>query len=245
MVQPKMIFLTLILASMDMLGCIGGQQEQNVTNETQPPPPPPVKTPTFAITNPTQNQVIVVRGDTADVSLTLTTQNLLLRQPGGAAKKGEGYFKVTIDDQNPVTLTSKNYVMSALGIGEHTVKVELLNNDKTSYSPKISKEVKFTVEKEKPAEYVPQSYTVTITSSGYDPATLNVKVSDSVTFVNNAAMPHSATCFIAGKQVFDTGVIGPGKSATITVGDVYSCDYYSTMFRALTGHIDVQSNGNQ
>lgn len=239
------LLLGLILVTLMIAGCLGPEQPQNVTNETNvtPPPPPPVKMPSFTITSPGAGEAVPVQGDVGDVSLTMSTQNLVLKQPGGAAKTGEGHFKVTVDGGTPLTVTTKTYVLSGLATGEHTVKVELYNNDKTPYSPKISKEVTFTVEKEKPAEYVPQEYTISIKDFAYDPADITVKVKDRVTWENDGAYPRSATCFINGKQAFDTTVLGPGKSATITMNKTLECEYYSVTHMAMKGHITVESNG--
>jgi plastocyanin len=243
----KALILVLILATLMLTGCVIFGSEQNVTNETNetPPPPPPPKVPTIAIVSPASGDIIMSEGDTADVTLTLSTQNLMLKSPGGAAKVGEGHFRVTIDSGVPQVVTSKAYTMSALAAGEHTVKVELLNNDRTQYSPAISRTVTFTVEKQKPAEYVPQDYTVKITDKAYEPSELTVKVGDRVTFVNNGARPQTATCFISGTKKFDTQTLAPGKSTTITMTEILDCEYYSQLFRALTGKLSVESNGTE
>lgn len=238
------ILLGLVLIGIILAGCLGPEQPQNVTNETNVTPPPPVvKTPSFTISSPTAGQTVMVQDDPGDVTLTINTQNLLLKQPGGAAKKGEGHFKITVDGGTPLTVTTKTYVLTGLAVGTHTVKVELYNNDKTPYSPKIFKEVTFTVEKEKPAEYIPQNYTITIKDFTYEPANLTVKVKDHVTWENKGAYPRSATCFINGKQVFDTAVLGPNKTATITMNKTFDCEYYSVTHMAMKGHITVESNG--
>jgi len=239
----KLILVTMVLGGFLLAGCLGGEQPPvNETNQTVTPPVV-VKTPVISITSPTNGQVIMSQGDSTDVELVLSAQNLVLKQPGGAAKKGEGYFKITIDGANSATVTSKTFGMPALAVGTHTVKVELMNNDRTPYSPPIKKEVSFSIEKEKPLEYVPQSYTITIRDFSYDPADLSVKVSDSVTFVNSGAYPRSATCFNNGKEVFDSKVLGPGQSITLTMSQVAYCEYYSTTFRAMTGKLNIESNG--
>lgn len=239
----RLLVLCLVLASLLLAGCGGTPPvEENATNETQPPPPE-AKTPSFTIATPLQNEVITVQGDTSDVALSFNTKDLTLKKPGGAAKKGEGYFKVAVDGQPAASVSAKTYTMQALSTGQHSVQVELVNNDGSSYSPKITKSVAFTIEKAKPAEYVPKEYTVSITQNGYSPATLTVKVGDKVTFRNDGASPQSATCFQGGKEVFDTDVIGPGKTATITMTEKIECEYYSTQFRMLKGNIKVESNG--
>ncbi len=240
----KALFLGLALAMALFSGCVIFGEEQNVTNETEPPPPPPPPpNPVVSIVSPTAGEVMMSQGDTLDVTLAISTQNLLLKSPGGAAKKGEGHFRVTVDDGVPQTVTTKNYLVSGLAVGEHTIKVEVLNNDRTQYSPSIMREVQFTIEREKPAEYVPVDHTVTIDDKGFKPADLTVKVGDRVTWVNSGKMPQTATCFIAARKVFDTGSIASGNSATITMGEEFECDYYSQLFRALTAKITVESNG--
>jgi len=239
----RLTILVLILASVLLLGCTSPPPEQNVTNQTNQTGPGLVKTPSFSITAPSASQVVSVDGDTGSVTVTFSTKDLVLRKAGGVAKKGEGYFKVSVDGKAAVAVSAKTYQMADLSLGKHTVSVELVNNDGTSYSPKITKSVTFTVEKTKPVEYVPQTYNVSITNSAYDPASITVKVGDSVTFTNNANAPQSATCFIEGKQVFDTNILATGKSATITVTQVMECEYYSTLFRMMKGNIVVQSNG--
>jgi len=243
----KALILGLILATLLISGCVIFGEQQNVTNETNetPPPPPVVKKPVISITSPASNDILMTEGDTLVVTLTLSTQNLIVKSPGTAAKVGEGHFRVTVDDGVPQTVTTKSYLLSALGVGEHRVKVELLNNDRTQYSPAISKEVTFTIEKEKPKEYVPQNYSVGISDTAYSPSSLTVKVGDSVTWKNNGARPQTATCFIGGMKVFDTQTLGPGTSATIKMTEELECDYYSILFRALSGKIKVESNSTE
>lgn len=236
----RLLVIGLILVSLMIAGCAGAEQDQNLTNVT--PPPPPAKTPVVTILSPAQGEVLYSTGDTADMTLSVSIQNLLLRSPGGQASEGQGHFKVTIDGGDPYTVTTKNYVISGLEYGEHTLELELLNNDLTPYSPAISQQVTFTLEVEAPAEYVPQDYSVEIEDFTYEPETLTVKVSDRVTFVNVGAFPRSATCFVDGKEVFDTGVLGPDQSATVTMDQVAECEYYATTHRAMTGMLIIENN---
>jgi plastocyanin len=243
----RYVILGLILASLILSGCVIFQQEQNVTNETAPPPPPPPppKAPTLSIVSPVQGDVITIEGDTTDVTLALSTQNFVVKSPGGSSKAGEGHFRVTVDNEVPLTVTSKTYDLTGLGVGDHTVKVELVNNDRTLYSPNVRGEVTFAIERAKPKEYEPQEYTVSITDAGFDPASLDVKVGDMVTWINDGKMPQTATCFVEGKKAFDTGSIASGKSVTIRMDQMLECEYYSQLFRALSGTINVQSNGSE
>jgi plastocyanin len=242
--MKKLAILVLILTGLMMLGCLGGETPANETNESTPPPPPPVvKNPSFTVTAPSNGQLITVSGESGDVTLTISTQNLVLKTPGGAAKKGEGYFKVTLDSNAPETVTTKVYTLSSVPVGEHSLKVELYNNDNTPYSPAISRSVAFTIEAEKPKEYVPQYYTVTMANNAFDPPSLTVKVKDYVTWVNEGAMPATATCTLNGKVMFDTKSIGTGKNATVQMTDEMECEYYSQLYRAMKASIIVEPNG--
>ena len=250
----KMLVLGLILVSLLISGCtiFGGQQQPNLTNNTTaPPPPPPAKTPSFSISAPGDGTLLTIAAtdNSTDVELTLSSQNLVLKQPGGAAKKGEGYFMLTVDGGEGITLTTKTYTIAGLTPGNHTIKVDLYNNDRTPYSPSQSKEVTIEIQREAPAVYVPQNLTVSIEAGDkvgtedYNPSNLTVKIGDSVTWVNNGSVPQSATCSQGGKIIFDTKTLGPGQSATIAFNDLLECDYYSSLFRAMVGHISVVSNG--
>ncbi|MBU0532405.1 hypothetical protein KKB44_02835 [Candidatus Micrarchaeota archaeon] len=239
------ILFALMIASLVLSGCFFfGEEEMNVTeNETLPPPLPPTPIPVFSITSPMSGEVLLVDGETGDATLTLSTQNLLLRAPGTATKKvGEGYFALTVDGVSQETFSNKVYVVTGLELGEHTVEVELLHNDGTPYIPQITQEVSFTLEQEEPEVYVPQQYTVKVKDFEYEPASITVKVSDSITFVNEGNFPRSATCFIGGKQKFDTGIIASGKSATITLTEEMECEYYATTHALMKGTIVVESN---
>jgi plastocyanin len=249
----RTLVLGLLMVSLLISGCtIFGQQEQNSSNNTTvtAPPPPAPKPPSFSITSPSDGLVMTIAAtdNSTDLDLTLSTSNLVLKSPGGAAKKGEGHFQVVVDGGDPVPLSAKAYTIPSLPPGNHTIVVTLYNNDNTPYSPIMTKQVAVDIEKEAPLEYVPQNYTVSIEpgqkvgTEDFNPANLTVMVGDSVTWVNNGSVPQSATCSQGGKIVFDTKTLGPGKSATITFNDLLECDYYSSLFRAMEGHISVVAN---
>lgn len=77
---------------------------------------------------------------------------------------------------------------------------------------------------------------VHIKNYAYDPAQLDVKAGDKVTFVNDDKVDHTAT---ANDKSFDTGTIKPGARKTITVKagtkgkDSYFCTVHNYMKGAL------------
>jgi plastocyanin len=74
------------------------------------------------------------------------------------------------------------------------------------------------------------AHTVAIDGTNFQPATLTVKVGDSVTWVNKDPFPHTATSIAGG---FDSHEIAPGKSWKYTAtkkGEfAYICNFHPTM----------------
>jgi len=227
--------------SLLLFGCIdlGGEvkNETNITNTTQPPAPVPV----FTVASPINGASMMAEGNSTEVDLVLSTANLQIKQ-SGAKKVGEGHFQVSLDGGAYTSFYSKTYTLEDVPVGNHSLTVELVHNDGSSYSPMISKTVRFEVQSSAPAVYEPQSYTVAINDFSYEPDTITLKVSDSVTFENKGSYPRSATCFVLGKQLFDTGVLGPGASSTITFDQKTSCEFYSVTYPSMKGNLVVEEN---
>jgi plastocyanin len=76
----------------------------------------------------------------------------------------------------------------------------------------------------------PKALTVAIDGTAFPPATLSVKVGDSVTWVNKDPFPHTVTSAAGG---FDSHEIAPGKSWKYTAtkkGEfAYICIFHPTM----------------
>jgi len=74
------------------------------------------------------------------------------------------------------------------------------------------------------------THTVAIDGTNFKPATLNVKVGDSVVWENKDPFPHTVTSAAGG---FDSHEIAPGKSWKYTAtkkGEfAYVCNYHPTM----------------
>jgi len=239
----KKLFLLFLVSAMVLFGCInlGGQPVQNVSNNTTVSVPAPIK-PSFSITSPAEGEVVYTSDTTADVDLVLSTSNLVIKSASSSAKTGEGHFKFSLDGEAAQPFYTKTYALAGLAQGNHTLVVEIVNNDGTSYYPAIKKTVTFEVRASAPLEYVAKNYTVEMDDLAYDPSSITVKVGDSVTWVNKGSFPVSATCFINGKEKFDTKVLGIGQSATIKMNEVLDCEYYSTTHMAMKGKITVESN---
>ena len=79
---------------------------------------------------------------------------------------------------------------------------------------------------------------VTITSAGYKPDTMQVKVGDTVTWSNNDVAAHTVTSDTAG--VFDSGSIAQGATFKFTFTQAGTFTYHSTSDSGWKGTITVQ-----
>lgn len=78
---------------------------------------------------------------------------------------------------------------------------------------------------------------IQISSFSFSPASLTVKVGDTVTWTNQDSVGHSAT---ADDKSFDTGILGQGKSGTITFSKAGTYTYYCSVHTSMSGTIVVQ-----
>jgi hypothetical protein len=198
------LLVAVVLISLLFAGCIslGGNPPQPSPNVT---PPQPKQQPSFTIVEPVAGDTILASDDTADVSVVLSIQNLSIKPTGTTNNPGEGHFRISLDDGAFVSFFSRSYTMQGVGLGAHTIKIELDNNDNTPYYPPLTHSVTFEVT---PAhtEYVAQTYEVDISNFNYDPQNITIKAGDSIDFVNQGSYPRSAT----STGNFDTNVISPG-----------------------------------
>lgn len=78
---------------------------------------------------------------------------------------------------------------------------------------------------------------VRIKDYAYNPVDLDLKAGQKITFINDDTVQHSAT---ANDKSFDTGLIDPGKSKTVTIkagvkgADSYFCTIHDYMKATVT-----------
>lgn len=78
---------------------------------------------------------------------------------------------------------------------------------------------------------------VVISNFAFSPASLTVKVDDSVTWTNQDSMGHSA---IADNSSFDTGVFANGESKTVTFDKAGTFTYHCSVHPNMHGTIIVE-----
>lgn len=79
--------------------------------------------------------------------------------------------------------------------------------------------------------------TVTIQNNRFSPAALSIKAGDSVTFINQDAIPHTAT---ANDSTFDTGTLAPGESKTIKLEKAGAVGYICKLHPSMAGSVAIQ-----
>lgn len=231
----KRLIIALLLVFAVFFGCLGGEQPpvENVTNET--PPEPPAPTPSFTIVAPALGEQFETDDELADIEVTLSTNNLLIKPAGGAAKPGEGHFHYILDNGDPVPVYSKTHTIYGVETGDHILEIVMVHNDHTPYTPEIKQTVTFSVVQ---AEYIPESYGVSIKDFSYEPEVITIKVGDSITWTNDGAYPRSAT----STDNFDSGIIAPGESYTHAFTEAGTYEYFALSHMAMKGTVVVESN---
>jgi plastocyanin len=106
----------------------------------------------------------------------------------------------------------------------------------SSTKPAKTKKVKATHTPPSPAGASAEDV-VTITSAGYQPNNLPVKVGAAVTWTNTDAAAHTVTSDTAG--VFDSGPIAANAKFTFTFSQAGTFTYHSTGDASITGTIVV------
>jgi len=80
------------------------------------------------------------------------------------------------------------------------------------------------------------THTVTIKNMAFSPADLTISAGDTVTWVNEDRMRHSAEDLNGG---FDTGLLGNGDSASLTFNSAGSFNYRCGPHRNMRGSITI------
>jgi plastocyanin len=88
----------------------------------------------------------------------------------------------------------------------------------------------------------PVAHSVVIEGMQFKPATLDIRLGDSVTWVNKDIVEHTATTAASAKQPFDSGLIGVGKTWKRTISEVGTHDYLCTYHPTMKGAINVAAS---
>ncbi|MGV8176675.1 MAG: cupredoxin domain-containing protein [Candidatus Bilamarchaeaceae archaeon] len=234
LMEMKMILLVL-LAPMLLFGCIDTSGIIKSGDQGTATPVEEVKVPSFRISAPSQGEIIKTDADGVDISVTISTTNLVVKNPSSKKVMGEGHFSISLDNNPAVLSYDKTYEFKGVVPGEHTITVELVNNDHTKYVPAQVKKVTFLVEKTAPA--VPQGASVTISSGKFAPQDVTVKAGGVVTWTNTDTMAHIIT--FLNMDGAESGVMATGGTYAITFSTPGAYDYMSKKIPTMTGTVTV------
>ncbi|MEJ6398685.1 plastocyanin/azurin family copper-binding protein [Yoonia sp. 208BN28-4] len=81
------------------------------------------------------------------------------------------------------------------------------------------------------------NHTVVIQNFAFSPANLQIKAGDTVTWVNQDSTAHSA--WESTNNLFDTGLLQPGQSASLTFGSAGSINYRCRPHANMRGTITI------
>ncbi|SRR5258708_5309956 len=123
----------------------------------------------------------------------------------------------------------------------HTGLGSLLSGKKPSTSATATKHVKATHTAPSPkgtaGAQTPAPSAVSITSAGFQPKALQVKVGTTVTWTNSDTVAHTVTSDTAG--VFDSGAINAGATFKFTFSQAGTFTYHSTGDAGWAGTVTV------
>lgn len=238
----NLFLLLVIFGSVFLLfGCVNEQaaptENISVSNQT---PPKPTPSPTLTILSPQSGATFTSSEKTYAVDVSINYQNLVLKSPSKTNKKGEGHIKYFVDDSDMGLIKSKSFTLDSLSLGEHKLRVEVMNNDGSPYSPRVFKEVLFTISPQEDSPLASSTYVVEILDSGFKPDLLNARVGDSIVFVNKMSSPQSALSVVNGVELFNTRVIGTNMNSSVTLTYSGEIEYYSFVRPQVKGKLVVQ-----
>lgn len=81
---------------------------------------------------------------------------------------------------------------------------------------------------------------VSIQDYFFDPAEANVESGDEIVFTNEGAEPHTVT---TADGQFDSGVLNPGNTFTVTVSEPGTLTYYCAIHPEMVGNVTVSGGG--
>lgn len=116
--------------------------------------------PAVSIVTPLVNQTVI--GNQVNVKLKVDSFQLLDFHRYPKSKSGQGHLHLWLDQTQPTQIsaiktTSTTYTFDNVKPGNHTLLVELVNNDHSSLAPKATASVNF---KSAPTSYAPNSSTL-------------------------------------------------------------------------------------
>lgn len=128
----KFLPILLVAAVVLVAGC---------AQKPAPTPTPVAASPEIAFTSPSAGGTVLG----PDVTLTFSVSNFQIVAPSDKNEAGKGHLHGYLDNGQYIPIADTSYTAKGLSAGKHTFRLELQNNDHTLLSPKVMKEIEFTV----------------------------------------------------------------------------------------------------
>lgn len=230
-------FMFLLFAGCINLDIFGegenGEEEEEENGEVE-------LNPSFSILYPSGGAEIETMGETVDVEILLQISDITLTAPSTTNVYGEGHFVLSLDGESE-TISETSHTFRDVEVGEHTLAVEFVNNDGSSYSPALMQTIYFSVVLQDGVVVGPEEYSITLENNAFYPDELNIKEGDIVTFVNQEAMPHAIKIKQAstGEDVATSSPLPTGESFVYTFEEEGMYDFSSMTIPSITGTVVV------
>lgn len=168
--------------------------------------------PAFSILYPSDGSEIETTGEHANIEVLLQTSDMVLVAPSMENEHGYGHFVFTLDDSFSETISETTYTFTNVPLGEHILTVEFVNNDGSSYDPRLIQTIHFSVVLPEGVVVGPEEYSMTLKDGSFDPESVTIKEGDIVTFTNEETIPHA----IKIGELQDTAPLKNGESYSYT-----------------------------
>lgn len=83
--------------------------------------------------------------------------------------------------------------------------------------------------------------TIVIQDFAFEPASCSVEVGSTLTFVNEDDVQHTATSDPGAAATFDTGLLDPGESATVTIAEAGSSPYHCEVHPSMQATLEAST----
>nr|AIF06764.1 hypothetical protein [uncultured marine group II/III euryarchaeote KM3_195_B08] len=226
-----------------LFGCINldiGDTPQDVPPEVEDDVVVIELNPSFSIIYPSLGVELESTGEFMDLDVLLQTSDIKLTVPSSNNVEGEGHFVLTLDGDSVVS-AENSYVFQNVGAGEHTLKVEFVNNDGSSHYPQLQETISFSIVAQSGPTYEAQSYNVVLENGVFTPSSLDLQVTDNVVFGNEDAIPHGIKVvdLSTGEDLAISSPLVNGQTFKVTFDAVGEYGFSSLSIPTISGTVTV------
>ncbi len=196
--------------------------------------------PSFSLIYPSLGADLESVDEYMDLDVLLQTSDVTLTVPSSTNVEGEGHFVLTLDGDSVVS-AENSYVFKNVGVGEHTLKVELVNNDGSSHYPQLQETISFNVVAQSGPTYEAKVHSVVLENGVFSPSSLDLKVTDKIVFGNLDSIPHGikVVYISTGEDLAISSPLINGQTFEVTFDDVGDYEFSSLSIPTISGTVMV------